>query len=191
MIGCLDKSRLIAMPTKCGTERLKSTLVKKAKVAIELKHDHGWIQYSGYEQRMLLVRDPMERWVSTYWWLKSTEANQGFKHIVGDCLESFYAFAALVSTQPSNAYVFQPLCKYVDEFEPHRLQPLETILMDWNKVFGRKLKETYVNTAPHKTRDRKSYNDTVKKLPKSFLSYVEMEYDALQIYDNPTKKAAS
>lgn len=179
MLALLDNSMLVSMPTKCGTERLKSTLVRKVQVACEMPEDHGLRRYAGFDNYLLLVRDPLERWVSTFWWLKSTEKNQGFQGIVEGVLDRFSDFAALVATRPSKAFVFKTLDEYVREFNPTRLCPLETLVDRWGEYFDPSWRDAYLSATPHKTRGKVPLEKTVKKLPAAFVRMLNAEYDAL------------
>lgn len=180
MISILSEpDKLLATPTRCGSERLRGTLIRRLKVAIQLPHDHGWKKYEQARKRILIVREPLERWASTYHLLKSNDHSHGFGYVVKDRMGSFSSFAKLLTEEKSRAYIFQPLWKWVENFEPTRIQPVEDIIDDWDKILNPEWLTTYLETSPHASKNRKTVDELVKKVPRAFIEFIERDYDVL------------
>ncbi len=178
MIGLLDRTLLIATPSKCGSERLIKTLTRTG-LAVHIPEKHGWRQEDGYGCRALLVRDPLERWVSTYWWIKSTPTLQGYRQLA-KVMSSFKTFTEWLAQRASRSYVFQPLTRYIEEFNPERFIPLERLMVNWDDWLPSTALGVYRATVPHKTRGRLLTTETVDEgVALAFRSLLAAEYATL------------
>lgn len=71
MIASLKDLWVICTPTKTGTYSLEGTLIDRANVAYKIvpRHSTHWPVHEG-EERILIVRHPLDRWASMYWFIK-------------------------------------------------------------------------------------------------------------------------
>lgn len=78
MILANDNSWVMCTPTKVGSTSLEATLINRLKIAHNIfqespyqhgpKYQHG-AMYHGKAERILIVRHPLERWSSIYWFM--------------------------------------------------------------------------------------------------------------------------
>lgn len=77
MLLAKNKSWVLCTPSKTGSSSLIATLVDKLKVADHYRpgedsNRHGTV-YHGKAERLLIVRHPLERWSSIYWYAQKKE----------------------------------------------------------------------------------------------------------------------
>ena len=180
MIGLKDYSVLICNPSKCGTERLVRTLVPE--FAYKVREKHGWSHVPGYEKYVLMVRDPLERWVSTYWWIKNSGTYQGYRAIIGPYMKCFGDFTKFIASRKSQSFVFNSLDEYHLRFDCTDVQKLEDLEDSWPGYLPQEAYQTYMGATAHKTRDRKSVEETLagQTLSPQFLDIIRTEYLVLR-----------
>jgi len=67
MIIAKDDSWAICTPPKTGTVSLQTALVPNFANTLQYRHQSS---YTGKGERILVVRNPLERWASMYWFTK-------------------------------------------------------------------------------------------------------------------------
>jgi hypothetical protein len=73
----------ICTPCKAGCMSLEATLRDRSDAAIQIDGRHGYRRVEGVEDRLMIVRHPVDRWVSMYWFIR--------KHIGRSCYFQEYA----------------------------------------------------------------------------------------------------
>lgn len=195
MIGLKEYSALICNPSKCGTERLVRTLVPE--FGHTNKEKHGWTHLEGYEKYVLIVRDPLERWVSTYWWIKGTGTYQGYRSLISPYMKSFHDFGQFVAMRRSKSFVFNTLDDYIERFKPDVIQRLEDLEESWPEYLPPEAHQIYLEATTHKTRHRKTTEETINEgeLSTSFIELIGKEYCALNgrygLFNHPRFRSVS
>jgi hypothetical protein len=155
------------------------TLVTQEKIGQSVYAKHDWKQVPKF-RRLLIVRNPLDRWTSTYWWIKGTGTYQGYAPKINPYMEDFENFTRFITEKRSSSFVFQSLDKYVKQFCPDEIIPLENLGADWSRWFPKSVQETYAKACPHATRHRLSTALTAKfPLPRDFESLIQREVSSL------------
>lgn len=131
---------VVATPTKCGSESLEKDVIEKYEVGRRInglgKHALGSKEQSN--RRYLLVRNPLERFASIYYFLGKSKGN------VNDVGGLFDAARAsninmfckrYVEYQKKTVWTYQ-LNDYVEAFQPTKVFKLENGLEKLLKEFG-------------------------------------------------------
>lgn len=188
MLGLPQLSTLISVPPKCGWMGLKSCLLRN-NWAVNINPQHGREQHTGYDKRVLVVRDPLARSVSMFWYIQ--QANSKWAHLNDPHLKNFYSFSKFLGTyQGKVTFMFHTIDTFVKEFEPHLIIPQEKIEDRWEEFLLPEYLPFYRKTKKHATRARKTLEQTIKKVHPSFIPWLEKQYDSLgDLYDKKARLA--
>ena len=156
----LNDKIVLAAPPKTGSRRLLTTL--QCRTAPYGLHS-GFAEHHGafvanHAQRILITREPLERFVSLYWYLREVKSDR-----MG--VSSFLTFQQSVVTGycPNKQ---NPLCKFLHQykngFNPTEIIPLEDINTLW-PIVGEQYREIYHATDPLATKNRPSVEETVRE----------------------------
>lgn len=170
------KPTMITIPCKCGWQGMVNLLVNRIKVATIVNPHHGWNYVPGDFYRVLLVREPLERWVSYFWFMKNHRSS-----MCGPQFDSFYKFSRMIGQYKGISAVKQPLYIY-ENSKPDLVVPQEMINNLWSKFLPMDWLEVYNKTAKHVTKDRMSVEDTVNQMDTAFKDNLVLEYKFLLKY---------
>lgn len=155
MIGLKDNSVLLAIPPKCGYQGLLNTLVFHLKIATKVLPEHGWTIHPEYSKRVLFIRDPLERWISYYWFIKTQQSSKATRHY-----DTFYKFTKYLTNYKGNAIQAVGLHRW-EEFEPSLIIRQEDIEEQWENIFPVGTLGRYQKTSKHPTKKRRSIVQTL------------------------------
>lgn len=190
-----NKKWIMSLPSKCGSSRFYYMQEKYPKFAKRLGDWHGGDGTGDHEEnlkrfktRLLLLRDPLNRMVSTFWFMLTQEPGKS-KRFDWWQKQDFNAFSEWVLDHRANAErrlaMLRPLRKYYNHFKPTHLILLEEVDNIWPFV-GHQWMEIYYSTRKRATTRRKSVKETVrKKLVPRFKDWLLEDYHTLDVYEIP------
>ena len=158
MIVVNDKI-VLAVPPKTGSRRMLATFQRHA---VYFMHS-GFAEHHGafvanYEHRILISREPLERFVSLYWFLRTLKKTR----LDVSSFESFQQ--SVVDGYCPNKQ--DPLCKFLHQykngFNPTQIVPLENIDALW-PIVGEQFRSIYHAADPQSTKNRPSVEETVRE----------------------------
>lgn len=123
-----DGKIIVATPTKCGSESLEKDVIKKYKLGKRISNltKHGAICNMVVKKRILLVRHPLERFASTYHFIKKSTNN--YEDISGlfeaARIDNINLFVERYLVAKKTVWTMQ-LEEYVQLFLPNRIYKLE------------------------------------------------------------------
>lgn len=172
---------IVSVPSKCGWQRFYGTLVKKAGIARNILPNHGDDQHADeFKRRVLIVRDPLDRTVSQYYYVKY--ANRKWVRL-NEHFKTFYRFTKFLTTEERNrSFMFQPLHEFVENFDPHLIIEQERIEERWEEAFPKDILPIYQKTSKHGTPTRRPIEETISKVHPDFIDYLKVEYGYLKDY---------
>lgn len=151
----------VCTPTKCGTYSLEGTLIDRAQVAYKHVPRHDWD--GGIGDRILVVRNPFDRWASMYWFMVQ-EAGKGIwlQDYVDTIDEFVEQWSACSPPDLQRMMWHSDLTTYAEKFKPDRVFKMED---DYERVLEY-LRSRYAMTLPrmsrrNTTRGRRSTTETL------------------------------
>lgn len=194
MMGCVERRWATCNPTKTGSQRLRRVLENAGLIEVFGPfHNATYEQAVGYGQRILIARDPLERWVSAYWFTRGLKQPMLPAEILGDP----YTFMDAMADRTHGNVMACPLDTHVERWRPDIVIMAERIDELWPIVArddeqAELLREDYWRRAPHSTKQRKSVAETFMGGPLSVKarSLIEAEAAALRSLRTPGMDAA-
>lgn len=213
MLVANDKSWVLCCPPKCGTTGIQ-TLAKKTKFCQYHPHFHApvstdcsnkeWDLINSCKRRYILVRDPLKRMISLFWYVNNLPSNREAlkKWISGNVLEKKHKWQEECNTDPVNS--FDLFCRYVEDnqyrtFERPMVRSLHTYIQMYNpdevitmeedlipfiKSFGNEIFERYNKVGKNKG---KGFHFD-HKLSEESLIFIKQEYTSIRNVCNQSGK---
>ncbi len=134
MIVAKDHQWVICTPKKCGTHSLNSLLTDKTNHGIVITPWHTRM-YHGEGIRILIVRNPYERFLSMYYFTKRVKSAWHKKY---DFIFATWANMFFADKNSNDDWQFN-CTQYAEEFQPDKifkLEELDTLLHFFDENFG-------------------------------------------------------
>lgn len=199
MLVAHDNSWVMAMPSKCGSSGMYN-LQKATNFCRAVGAWHGGYKMDFKERnivetckaRLLLVREPLSRLVSLYWFIINEHYQEFTRKCLGlpwfslgkqgDHTTAFNLFCEwLPSSEAQRHRMFWLFSGYVNRFKPTRLIRMETDLERFlRKEGGKELSKVYSTVGRNQGRG-KPIEETVGSLSDRAVSVLLGEYCSLKI----------
>lgn len=164
----------ICTPTKTGTYSLQHTLINRLKVAHKLQYDKHDTEYNGKGKRYMMVRHPLERWASMYWFfvnLEERDASVFLKKYIGRGInifaEEWISRVKNKANEPNTMYLDNYYDIYL-KFKPDKFFKLEDGLQNVIEFLGYDIKVSRSNV----TKDKCSWYETRNLLSEKNLNFI-------------------
>lgn len=216
MLRAKDNSWVMAMPSKCGSTGMYH-LQKHTDFCDNVGGWHGGWKMDKKEQsmvqpcrqRLLLVREPLSRYVSLYWFILNRHYKEFTRHTehlewfrrgeAGDTGESFDLFIRWVGDPTSTASkcrMFWTFEGYARNLKPHHLVRMEYDLISRLRTIGAALPkdhpyhgdalaERYREVGKNRGKGRLLEDTVPAKSSEGMLAVLRREYDAVGVYPWP------